>query len=122
MQQTLGNNVVPHENDRIKKELEINDMNIKLLQKQVQEKELVRNLTKLNLEINKELGAEYVEMCRFALFNLKNDNINTTKEDVKCPSPLKSAQCEDININIPNLSLHLPVSESTNNLKIELPN
>ena len=75
----------------------------------------------MNSEVNNELATESVEMCRLALFNLENYNINTTKEDVKCSIPLTGAQCEDQTINMSDVSLNLPASESANNLDIELP-
>ena len=79
-------------------------------------------MTKLNSELNNEIGVESIEMCRLVLFNLDSYNVNTTKEYVKYSRPLTSPQCEDQTINMPNVSLNLPVNESTNNPAIELSN
>ena len=122
MQPKNGNDSVPHEHNRLSKVLELADMNIKLLQKQIKSKELVKQLTKLNSKLNNDLWAEYIGMCSFTIVNLENYNVNTTKEDVKCYSPLTSAQFEDTTINTTDVSLNLPVNKLTNNPEIELPN
>ena len=68
---SFGDDYVPHEHHSIRENMAITNMNIKLLRKKIEDKGLARKLTKLNSEVNNELGVESVEMYRLVLFNLE---------------------------------------------------
>ena len=81
MEPKLEDNSITNEHHRIRKELVLSNMHIKMVQKQVKFKELVNQLTRLNSKYNNDLGADSLGICTFfVLDNLENYDVKANKE------------------------------------------